>query len=281
MATWNSGVKYNSGTLWGPASASPSLFHTRHRKPNSTTTMKRKPYFPIQIAARPGWFRNFGIELLKANETLLLPAPDVAARVADALESAYTCGAWLTWARECGQAATAAVETQFFGQSAGVYELPVFTPPPRPGADTTVTPPIPATVPVPAGALKRLQDYVGIIKRSPHYTEAIGYQLGIIGEESTSEEEIPEFTLKLERGAGCECVRVDFKKFGHEAVVVYSRRGTGDWEKLTVDMKSPYIDARPLLVPGQPEVREYRLQFQDDDVPNGPLTPVQSVTVAP
>ena len=243
--------------------------------------MKRKPYFPTQIAARPGWFRNFGIELLKANATLLLPAPEVAARVADALESAYTCGDWRTWARECGPAATAAIEMQFNGQSDGVYQLPVFTPPPRPGGDPTATPPIPPTVPVPAGALKRIQAFVATIKSCPRYTEAIGLQLGIVGEESTSEEEMPQFTLKVERGGDCECVRVDFKKFGHEAVLVYCRRGGGDWEKLAVDPKSPYIDARPLLVPGQPEVREYRLQFQDDDVPNGPLTPVQSVTVAP
>jgi len=41
------------------------------------------------------------------------------------------------------------------------------------------------------------------------------------------------------------------------------------------------MDERPLLVAGQPEVREYRLQYYDDAGPAGDFTPVQSVTVTP
>jgi len=243
--------------------------------------MKRKPYFPTQIAARPGWFNNLASELPKTTADLDLDPLVVDARVADALECSYACGSWLTWARGCGEAATAAVQTVFFGQSEGVYHLPVFTPPGRDAADADATPPTPATVPVPAGALKRIQDYVAIIKRSPKYTEAIGHQLGIIGEEDGVVKDMPEFTLKVERGAGWECTRVNFKKFGHQAVLVMCRRGGGGWETLAVDFSSPYLDARPLLVADQPEVRESRLQFWDDDAPSGPFTPVQSVTLNP
>jgi hypothetical protein len=39
---------------------------------------------------------------------------------------------------------------------------------------------------------------------------------------------------------------VKFIKEGHVGVWIESRRGTGDWEFLTIHTKSPYIDTRPL-----------------------------------
>lgn len=242
--------------------------------------MTRKPYFPKRISERPEWFHQFATQLPQANTVLGLPAPDITARVADALFCEYLCGPWLSSIRDAGPAATAAVETLFSGDSAGNFAVPVFTPPPLPPGDAAATPPIPATVPVPAGALRRIQDFVGVIKRSPNYNEEIGHQLGIIGEEDTVEPEVPEFTLKLERGTGCECVRVNFKKYGYLGVTVWSRRGGGAWEQLGIDYMTPYLDERPLLVPGQAEGRDYRLQFVGRDGPTGPFTPVQSVTVA-
>jgi len=280
MFNWNSGVTWNSGAVWGPAPASPSLFVTRHRPSKPNQTMKRKPYFPDRNSERPEWFHNFATQLPQANTVLNLDAAVVSARVADALYCEYLCGPWLTWVRECGPTATAAVETLFNAQSAGDYLPPVFNPPALPQGDAAATPPVPATVPVPAGALRRIQDFVAILKRSPGYTDDIGQQLAIIGPQDSAVKDMPEFTLKVERGGGCECVRVVFKKFGRQGVVVASRRGGGDWEQLGVDFNSPYMDERPLLVPGQPEVREYRLQFYVDDSPSGPVTPVQSVTVA-
>ena len=60
---------------------------------------------------------------------------------------------------------------------------------------------------------------------------------------------------------------------------VPSRCGTGPWEMLAIDLESPYFDERPLLVAGQPEVREYRMRWYDKDGPNGDWSPVQKVTV--
>jgi len=58
-------------------------------------------------------------------------------------------------------------------------------------------------------------------------------------------------------------------------------RGTGGWEMLAIDLASPYLDERDLLVPGQPELREYRLQWYDAHGPNGDFSPVQTITVSP
>ena len=45
------------------------------------------------------------------------------------------------------------------------------------------------------------------------------------------------------------------------------------------DTESPYVDARPLLVAGQPETREYRMRFWDKGTPNGEWTDVAKETV--
>ncbi len=45
--------------------------------------------------------------------------------------------------------------------------------------------------------------------------------------------------------------------------------------------KCPYLDARPLLVAGQPETREYRLQYYEAEAPVGDFTAIASVSVAP
>ena len=151
------------------------------------------------------------------------------------------------------------------------YVLPLFTVPALPAGVTAVA----------AGALRRIAAFVQIIKNSPNYTQAIGLQLGVVGSENAGENPLPTFTLKVERGDGCECVKIIFKKYGRQGVVIWSKRGTGGWEMLAIDLASPYMDERPLLVPTQPEVRDYRLQYYDDAAPTGDFTPIQSVTVTP
>lgn len=242
--------------------------------------MSRKPFFPEHISERPEWFHHLATQLLVVNPVLGVDPTILNARVADALYCEYLCGPWLTWSRECGKAATAAIKTLFRGESEGAFAPPVFTPPPLPGALPDAEPPLPATVAVPAGALLRLLDFIATIKRLTTYTADIGHQLGIIGEEDTTEREAPEFKISVESRAGnVDSVRLSFKKFGHRGVEIWSRRAGGAWEKLGVDFASPYLDERPLLVPGQPEVREYQMHFFDDDGPAGPATPPQSVTV--
>jgi hypothetical protein len=233
--------------------------------------MKRQRFFPTAVEARPGWFNTYATQLVIANATLDLDPADVTATVNDALYCKYTCGVWLTGARDLGPAATSSVENLFTGVGATAVVLPVFTVPALPAGVTAVPP----------GALNRIFTFVQTIKSSKNYTEAIGLQLGIVGQEDAAEHPVPEFTLKVERGGGCECVKIVFKKFGRQGVVIYSRRGGGAWEMLAIDLASPYLDERPLLVAGQPEVRDYRLQYYDDAAATGDFTEVASVTVTP
>lgn len=233
--------------------------------------MKRQHYFPKAVTARPEWFHNYATQLPIANATLTLPAGDVTAIVADARFLEYASGAWLTATRELGPACTSALDNLYDGPGGAAFVLPVFTVPALPAG----------VVAVPSGALQRIFTFVQAIKARPGYTEAIGLQLGIVGAEETATAPLPTFTLKVERAGGCECVKIIFKKYGHEGVLIQSRRGGGAWETLGMDTSTPYLDERPLLVPTAPEVREYRLQFYDDAQPASGFTDVASVTVAP
>jgi hypothetical protein len=269
MAIWND-AQWNSTALWSvaspPAPPTQNTNNKRHNRP-----MKRQRYFPAIVAERPEWFNNLATQLPVANTTLGLTPAEVTAVINDARYCEYVSGDWLTTVREVGPAATSVISLLYEGTGSEAVVLPVLSPPALPAGVTAVPP----------GALLRIFTFVQKIKGCATYTEAIGLQLRIVGQEDAAEHPLPEFSLKLERGEGCQCVKVAFKKFGRQGVVIYSRRGGGAWEMLGIDLASPYMDERPLLAPGTPEVREYRLQYYDDAAPAGEFTEVQSITVTP
>ena len=268
MATWNGGGTWNSGLLWAPALPPEPIFHPKKKK---KPTMKRQQYFPRIVSARPDWLGNFATLLPAANTNLSLPTANITAAVADARYLEYVTGAWVTAAREFGPAATAAIDTLFDGPGPNPFVLPGFAAPTLPAGVAAVG----------AGALLRIFAFVQMIKASPGYTEQIGLQLGIVGAEDSTENLVPTFTLKVERGETSEVVKITFRKYGRPGVAIYCRRGPGPWEMLAIDLASPYLDARPLLVATTPETREYRLQYYEADAPVGDFTSIASVTVAP
>ena len=268
MATWNNAT-WNSGSLWSPAS--PPLPSNTHNPKKRQKAMKRKPFFPRVLSQQAEWLHNYALQLVLLNAELGLPALEVTASANDALYCEYVVSAWLTAVREFGPTGTGALNDLFYGAGADPMVLPVFTTPPLPAGVTAVPP----------GALDRIFLMVKAIKARPAYTETMGLQLGIVGEEDTAENPLPDFSLKIERAGGCECVKVIFKKYGRQGVVIYGRRGGGDWELLAIDLASPYLDERPLLAAGVPEIREYKLQYYDNAAPQGGFTAVQSVTVTP
>lgn len=267
MALWNGGGAWNTGILWGPIPA--PIFHKQKHQRN---TMKKQDYYPSKLAAQPEWLENFAEQLEAFGPTIPLTPALVTAGAADAGFLAYCIGAWLTKVREFSPGCTAAVETLKFGTGTAAVVLPTFTAPDLPAGVAPVAP----------GALDRIFSLVGLIKKSPGYTPEIGTLMGIIGAEDATEHLAPTMKLKVEAGTGgaCQCVKVMFKKYGHAGVAVYSRRGNGAWEQIDIAQSSPYMDVRPLLVPTQPEVREYRLRFWDGEE-SGDWTDIASVTVAP
>ena len=91
-----------------------------------------------------------------------------------------------------------------------------------------------------------------------NYTEALGIQLGIVGAEDSTDMTVAQPVLvanPLPHGA----VEIAFNKSKADGVNLYSQRdGDSGIVFLARDTSSPYVDNRPLLVPGKPEVRKYR-----------------------
>ena len=57
-------------------------------------------------------------------------------------------------------------------------------------------------------------------------------------------------------------VEIDFNLANSEGVNIYSRReGDGEFKFLARDTVPPYVDNRPMLAAGKPELREYKAVF--------------------
>jgi hypothetical protein len=93
-------------------------------------------------------------------------------------------------------------------------------------------------------------------KLSTSYTEAKGKRLGIEGVDSTTLLTEPTLTGTAKANGRVE---LDFPKGKSKGVNLYTKRGTETTLTfLARDTEAPYVDTRPLLVPGQPEQRTYR-----------------------
>lgn len=107
------------------------------------------------------------------------------------------------------------------------------------------------------------------MKLSPNYTDAIGNMLGVIGAEDTTDltSAKPTLTATAQPGGAAE---VQFNKSISQGVDVYARRdGDADFVFLARDTQSPYLDNRPLLVAGKPELRRYKAIYIQADAPVG------------
>ena len=275
MALWNSGSTWSSGVLWGPAAPPPALIALRETKTKyKQHTMKRNFYYPTRVAEQPPWHINYADQLSALGADLGLVAAEVTASVNDSRHLSYAIGAWLTKVREFGPGSTGQVEVLKFGSGNTAFELPEFVPPVPPAGLTAVLP----------GALARIFRYVKVIKGSPLYTEGIGLLLGIVGSEVPPPPPGgggPRINLSLNQVPSQQQVLVKFIKDGHEGVYIETRRGAGTWDFLAIHTKSPFIDDRPLLVPTQAEVREYRAMYWDQGQPNGDWCDVAKITVSP
>ncbi len=239
--------------------------------------MKLQRYFPSRVPDQTTWLENFrnklpqyivplGLDPVRANECIVSCGFAI-----------YVFGSWLEAARTFNLAATAASKQLFNGDGTKTIALPAFTPPELPEG----------VAPVATGALKRIFDLVALIKLSRGYTETIGLDLGIVEHSAgaaavtADSEKTPETQFETEPGKVCQAVRINFIKRGHMGVWIETRRGNGAWEFLGIDTESPYLDDRPLLVEGQPEVREYRLAFWDKGARSGDWSTEFKITVSP
>ena len=242
-------------------------------QPNISGPMKRQTYYPSRIADQIPWLENFRTKVPGYVTPLGILQAKADAVVASCRFTIYVLSQWLSAVRAFNPAATEAVDLLLTGTGASAVVLPTFT------APTLLA----GVAAVPPGALTRIFDLVAEMKDADAYTDTIGQDLQIIGPEESASHAAPALKLKVEQGAGSECVKISFVKYGHMGVYIESKRGAANapWEFIGIDTESPYMDERPLLVATTLEVREYRVRFWDKGTPNGDWCDVGKVTVAP
>lgn len=117
------------------------------------------------------------------------------------------------------------------------------------------------------------------IRNTAGYTMAIGEDLGIVPTAGVIALGDPTFTAAAQPNSE---VRLNWVKATADGVLVEGQRAAETvWTVLGTDTSSPYLDSRPPLVAGQPEVRRYRVRYVVNDVPIGNYSTVTSVTTAP
>ena len=233
-------------------------------------------FFPSPEPAQIVWCNNFKTKIPTHGATCGLSAGEITALQADLAYYVWVIEKWNPAIQNDAKEATAYKKLIASGG------VPGASPVAAPAASTFTGADLPPALVTP-GVLTRLFQQIARMKTSACFlanAEAIGADLKIIGAEDATEHLAPEFKLKVQDGAACQCVRIDFTKFGHKGAWIEGRRNGGAWEFVAVDSEKPYLDERALLVPTAAETREYRLRFWDDG-PNGDWSPVQKVTVGP
>ena len=130
-----------------------------------------------------------------------------------------------------------------------------------------------------AGMFDQVVALMERIRNTTGYTTAIGEDLGIVAPAGAPPLGDPTFTLTALPNSE---VRLDFVKATSDGVIVECQRADEvAWTLLGSDRFSPYVDGRPPLVAGQPEVRRYRIRYLSGDDPIGNYSAVVSVTTVP
>lgn len=228
----------------------------------------KKPYLPTREAERVTWLNNFNTKIGGYATTFGITAAEVLILKNMAVLYSYTINL-IEQSKSFTQELTKFKNVLSIAPNGTTLgALPVLTPPVAPALS-------------PAGAFTFVGGLVKRIKgTTASYTEAIGEDLGIIGDETSFDENTFQTTLKGMSLPGNN--EISFTKKGVDGINVYSHPVGGTdpnvWEKLAFDSSSPYNDTRPLAVAGVPENRKYKGRGVIHDVEIGQWSDILSLT---
>lgn len=225
-------------------------------------------WLPRREADRLVWLQNFALKLAGYVGTAGITAADVAF-----VQGARDAYQWLLNRSE--QLNTERQEVNEYKRT--FSDGPIGTPlGPYPTAPSY--PPPPSFTPS-AGIFPQIVKLVERIRNSPGYTQAMGEDLGIVPPATTPALDDPVLEAIAQPNSQVE---IRWKKGRATGILIESQRGNETtWTVLGVDTVSPYVDTRPPLNPGQPEVRRYRARYVVNDTPVGNYSAIVSVTTIP
>jgi hypothetical protein len=224
--------------------------------------MPKNYYLPPEDAARGPWLNNLATKLPTYAATLGLTAEEITSVGADNVFWAYVYDArnqFNQFAKDWTAYKNAA--------RGGVTLGDVPTAPTLPDAPTLVQPDI----------FGRIAALVARIKAHPGYTEAIGHDLGIIGDEQTIDPAGMKPVLKLTLQAGRP--NVGWRKQGMGSLEIHVDRGSGTFAYLATDTVPDYLDTAPLPAPGSSAVWKYKAIYRLNDDQVGQWSDVASISV--
>lgn len=226
-------------------------------------------YLPSTDTGKMQWLNNFVAKLPNYKETLGLTDETLKECKADADNFAYIIGGIET-IRKYTQQVTAYKNLLRSGSSSGIITMaPVPPTPPTPLL------PGPARVDIFGRASKLVQT----IKNSKGYNEAIGKDLGIIGEETAKSLAEMKPILAYEMLAGHPNIK--WKKQGMDGIHIYVDRGDGKgYQFLATDTHPDYLDTYPLPAAGQAALWKYKAIYIDNDEETGQMSDELSVSVS-
>lgn len=74
---------------------------------------------------------------------------------------------------------------------------------------------------------------------------------------------------------------VEGEKGGYDVIAITMKRGGGGWMQIGVSQTASFTDVSPLLVPGQPEQRDYRVQGMLNNARVGGVSGTVSAVTVP
>jgi hypothetical protein len=117
------------------------------------------------------------------------------------------------------------------------------------------------------------------MKTMPTYNLDLGNQLGIEGPDHDPDLENAKPSGKVTLQSPGH-IKIDFVQGDAQGVHIFSQRGSDStFIFLATDTHTPYIDTRPNLAAGQPEIRNYKMVYIDNDEEIGHESDVISITV--
>ena len=219
------------------------------------------------------WRTAGRLSVLKRGGCVVVPAANCANMLADGDITQAATDASMVSLVVNGRSLLESKKQEFTAYKNSILYSPLNTPLP-----TLPTMPVLAALPLGALAavIPRARQRAERIKAHPNYTTAIGEDCRIVRPAAPIGATQP--VLKAVAQTGFQ-VRLTFAMGGHDQLEIQSKRGSEmSFSMIGFDTNTPYLDARPALVSGQPETRHYRARFIDDGIPFGDWSDTVQVT---
>lgn len=224
-------------------------------------------WYPAKLADRIPWHANYSVQATATGTTYGLAAGDVTDIQRDKDNVALVVNH-----KEAVQAYAQAI-TEW---ADAILNGPV-------GASLPPTPTAPSapafTLGSKPGIKPRMLQTAGVVKADADYTQEIGELYGIVApapgpladpsiQRATAQPGTPNVELALAKG-------------GYDVIAIDMKRGGGGWTQIGVSQTATFTDTTALLVPGQPEQRDYRCQGMLNNARTGGVSATVSEVTVP